>query len=167
LELQQVTDPRLVVRSQPDRALRGCHGCGQVAPSVGILRHGPRGVRGRSAERRPLSLHPLLELAAALYMEGVEEGASVMSERCRGVPARKFLEERDSVTREAFIGHADLVRAAPDEDLGAELLAQKAERLIEGIARPGGIELGPEEGKKPIAPLGPAGSRDGEVHEQR
>jgi hypothetical protein len=70
-----------------------------------------------------------------------------MSERCRGVSARKFLEERNSVTREAFIGHAYLVRAAPDEDLGAKLLAQKAERLIEGIARPSGIELGPEVGK--------------------
>ena len=130
------------------------------------LGHGPGRQGGDGPEPRAPRLEPRLELRGdAGDEEPGEEVATVEIERGLVAAAVECLLEGRGVTPQQRRIEPDVLVTPPDDDR-TQPLAKEVERLSQGVAALGQVQLGPEQTQQGVAAVEAEGTGGGEVGEE-
>ena len=125
--------------------------------------------RGRIALRQagPLGFSPALELGQAREIKAVEKGPTVEGHRSGEVGPVQCRLKVAGVHADG-LGVQPKRSGAAEEDIFLELLAELEHGLLQVVAGPVGIALGPEEGEHPVPahPLFAAQSNQGQQRQR-
>jgi hypothetical protein len=101
----------------------------------------------------PLLLYPLLETALFLNKESREEITSIQLKRGGIFPFGNRGPELHHVTPHLLGIDAQLLAAPSKKDFTPQSIPKESEGLVEGIARPKVVQIGPEEREQLVAPV--------------
>jgi len=152
-----------VERGQPCRAAGPLRRRGQVSGFLAPSGERPRRSRGGVLQPRPFGLQPALEFGRVRYEESVQQGTPVELERGLELPSCHRAIEVADIAPETIAIEADLFFTIVGQGLGPQLGPEDMQRLPQGGAGPGLVELRPEQRQQVIAAAHPARGGRGKV----
>ncbi len=132
----------------------------------GAVRKAERGPECRAAHARPLRVEPILEVGRAPDVECGQKLTAVERDGRLEIPALHGVVKRRDIAPQATQGDAHLVVPPGQNHRRTQLATQPVQRLAQRVARPGLVELRPQDGQKRVSPHQPRGAGEGQVAEQ-